>query len=230
VQAWDRYAYVNNDPINATDPTGHWAFNFNLSGLVNAAIATNPFGFTSGDVSNFLDTTATVLDTVDLGIDSAIAVGDVVSGAIGGIVGAGIAVPEGGAPAVVTGPAGALLGVGLFELNPVVRLATAAGNGLASLSTLATATSDVITGDTNVAGSLSVSESSVQISQSSSIGRDTLTSGGLSLLGWASPIGVTSALLQTAAVANDIGLVYQGPLAVVPKSIPITNYDIKIEY
>jgi pyocin large subunit-like protein len=23
-QAWDRYAYINNNPVNGTDPTGHW--------------------------------------------------------------------------------------------------------------------------------------------------------------------------------------------------------------
>jgi RHS repeat-associated protein len=230
VQAWDRYAYSNNNPINRLDPTGHWSFTigYNLSTLTNSML--NLSGVSGKKAANTLDNIATAVDTAALAIDSAIAAGDIASAAIGATAGACSALPEGGTPAVVTGPAGALLGAGLFEISLEVRMGLTAANGLASISTGLTALSDLITGDTNDIRTLTLSESGFQYNHDTMVGRDTLTSATLSGLGWVSPIGVTSAPLQAAALLNDLELLYIGPLEDVPRSIPIRKQKINIDW
>ena len=223
VQAWDRYAYVSNSPIGIIDPTGHWGLSFNLSNFVNSVL--NSVGVNSTNVVNGLNTASTILDVVGLVIDTAIATGDVVSAVNGAFTGGFASIPEAGAPSVVTVPAGAAVAMGAFELNPVTRGAMNAGNILASASTLLTAASDVIAGETNVA--LSLGDNG--FSYASSIGRDTFTSGVSCLAGWFSPIGLISAPLAAIPVANDFGLLYTGPLSIVPQSIPIISIDIGME-
>jgi RHS repeat-associated protein len=68
VQAWDRFAYVNNSPTNKVDPSGHWGFNFNLSSIVNSVITS--VGMNSTDLVNGLNTVSTILDVAGLVIDS----------------------------------------------------------------------------------------------------------------------------------------------------------------
>jgi len=46
VQAWDRYAYVNNDPVNANDPSGHF-INFIIGAVVGAAIGAGSYAIGS---------------------------------------------------------------------------------------------------------------------------------------------------------------------------------------
>jgi hypothetical protein len=156
---------------------------------------------------------------------TAIATGDVVSAVYGAFTGGYASIPEAGAPSVVTVPAGAAVYMGAFELNPVTRGAMNAGNILATASTLLTAASDVITGETNVA--ISLGENG--FSYTSSIGRDTLTSSAFCLAGWFSPIGLTSAPLAAVPVANDFGILYTGPFSVIPQSIQMISIDIGME-
>ena len=56
VQAWDRYAYVNNDPINATDPTGHFLapvlIGAGVGALISGAVNIVEQVRTTGQVSN----------------------------------------------------------------------------------------------------------------------------------------------------------------------------------
>jgi RHS repeat-associated protein len=239
VQAWDRYAYANNNPVSYTDPTGHNIdpFYFNLSSFINSAINVLSLGNLSGeDVTHALDSTSTALDGVALAIDSAVATGDIVAGTIGYTAGAGVGALGGGVPTVVTGPAGALVGIGLFELNPLVRGAQFTGNALATISTGLTAISDVVSGETNYEVGLSISETSFEYNSYFVIGRDTVTSTALTGAGWASPIGLTSVPLQGAAFLNDIGMLYSLPIPIIDKlpkppiSIPVSSKKIKINW
>ena len=50
---------------------------------------------------------------------------------------------------MVNGPFGASVGMGLFELNPLVRGSMTIGNFLATVSTAFTAVSDIVSGETN---------------------------------------------------------------------------------
>jgi hypothetical protein len=99
------------------------------------------------------------------------------------------------------------------------------GNVLSSLSTGLTAASDVIAGETNVVASISENG----ISYSSSIGRDTYTSGISCFAGWISPIGLTSAHLAAIPFANDLGILYTGPLSEIPQSVPILDINTETE-
>ncbi|MBV6397144.1 MAG: hypothetical protein HFACDABA_02749 [Anaerolineales bacterium] len=225
-QAWDRYAFVNNNPVRYTDPTGHWAFD--LSAGLNSLISA--VGFSPTSVANGLDTAATLLDIGGAAISGAIAAADAVAAVMGFTVGAGASIPGGGTPAVVTGPAGAGLGIAFVEMNPAVRIAATVSDAMGWASTSLTAISDVITGDTNVAGSISSSSDGLQIELNSSIGRDTLTSGVLSYMGTIAPIGLMDFPCDAVGLLDDFGFLYQGPLAGVPESIPLIDEEIEVEY
>ncbi|GIK10819.1 MAG TPA: hypothetical protein PKC99_18865 [Anaerolineales bacterium] len=106
-----------------------------------------------------------------------------------------------------------------IERIEVVKGAEIAGNVLSMLSSRATLLSDVISGETNVSGSLSVSSTGIDFNHTMAIGRDTLTSYSLTTMGWLSPIGLTSVPPATAAVLNDFDLLYIGPFSAVPKYI-----------
>jgi hypothetical protein len=221
--AFDRYHYSRNSPINFNDPTGHWGISFNLSNLVNSAL--NSLGLNSNNVVNGLSTASTILDGAGLAIDTVIAAGDIISGVGGALTGGFASIPEAGAPSVVTVPAGAAVSMGAFELNPLTRGALMLGNGLATLSTVFTAASDVIAGESNVVASLSENG----FSYNSSIGRDTFTSGVSCVAGWISPIGLTSAPIAAIPFANDLGILYTGPLSGIPQSIPLLEIDIEMK-
>jgi RHS repeat-associated protein len=210
-QAWDRYGFVNNNPVRYNDPTGHcifgctFSFSWNLSATVNAGL--NSIGINGGDAIKFLDTTSKVLDIVNLAIDVVAAVGDVVSAA-----------------------AGSLLGLGLFEANPIVKGAETVGNALSTISLVATEWSDVISGETNSTGSLNVSDEGIDFNLDVNLGRDTYTSGLTTATGWLSPIGAIGVFPAAAAALNDFGLLYIGSLSNVPKSIPVIDINEDCNY
>jgi RHS repeat-associated protein len=228
VQAWDRYAGMNNNPVVHIDPSGHWSITigYNVSSFTN--ILFDLIGISGSDVVNNLDTIATLFDTAALAIDSSIAAGDIASAAIGATAGAGFALPEGGAPAVFTGPTGALIGMGLFEITPEVRIGIVTGNIIASASTALTTLSDIISGETNDVRAITLSDNGLEYFHFTVVGRDTLTSGILSTAGWMSPIGLTSAPLQGAALLNDLDKLYIGPLSKLPKRFVFRQQWVKV--
>jgi pyocin large subunit-like protein len=61
VQAWDRYAYVNNNPVRYNDPSGHW---------VETAFDVVSLGFTINDIRNegftFWNTVSLVTDVASI--------------------------------------------------------------------------------------------------------------------------------------------------------------------
>jgi hypothetical protein len=215
-------SFVRGTPVKYTDPTGHWGIS--LSGILNSAISF--FGGNSESVVNTLDTISTYADAIGAGIDTLIAAGDVASAAVGALTGVSASIPTGGTTSQTTVPAGALVAMGAFELNPLTRGALLAGNILATASTILTGISDAITGDTDITYSLDENG----YSYSSSIGRDTVTSVSTCLLGWVSPIGLSSAPIAYVPLANDLGLLDDEPFSILPESIPIFNLNIGQQY
>jgi len=95
-QAWDRFAYVKNNPVNATDPSGHFAWIPALAaagGIIGAAT----YGITtaiSGRSFNW----------VDLGVSVA------VGAAGGGLIGTGVGAASGVAMLATIGAGSSILG------------------------------------------------------------------------------------------------------------------------
>jgi RHS repeat-associated protein len=234
-QAWDRYAFVNNNPVRYNDPTGHWGFD--LSATVNSAInwglsGVNTLlgtGFTSADVARGCDTLATVLDVGAAAISTSLAFGEATAAGVGFTSGAASGFVLGGAP--ITGFAGAGLGVAMFDLSPEVMAAGKLADELGWTSTRLTALSDVITGDTNISGSVSGSGSSANITLNASIGRDTASSAYLSYLGSMAPLQFIDAGIDWVGLGFDAGYAWNiWPLSEVPESIPLVDVDAEIGY
>ena len=195
--------------------------------MVNAGL--DGIGLSGLGVASAFDNIAKGLDITGAVIDSAVTVGEAGAALTGIAAGGFISLPTAGVGGVVTEPIGAATMLGLYELNPVVRGAILVGNGLATLSTALTASSDVISGETNTAGTLSLSGNELYIENNTTIGRDTVTSAFLTGAGWISPLGVTSAPLAWAAVANDFDVLYIGPFSEIPKALPVTNFKAKVK-
>jgi len=93
------------------------------------------------------------------------------------------------------------------------------------------ALSDIITGDTNITGTISVSNGSMHITQSLSVGRDTVSTLFLSALGQMASLGIVDAPIDFVGLAFDAGLPWKKwPLSEVPESIPLIKTDFKIAY
>jgi RHS repeat-associated protein len=207
-QALNRYSYGLNNPINSTDPTGHWGLstNWSLSGFYNNiwGMAGNMIEIQNlnGKMPAILDNLATACDTLALAIDAAVAVADITAAVIGGTSGVVIAGAAAGPEATpITGPGGAAIGAILTDL--ALKPLTIAANILATVSTVATAESDLFTGENNFIGSLKIGSSGMSLDTDIYIGRDTYTSGYLTTLGWAIPYGGLSMPVQGVALAND---------------------------
>jgi hypothetical protein len=171
------------------------------------------------------------LDIGAAAISNSIAFADGVAAGVGAFKGAAPGIVLGGEVAILTGFAGAGLGIVTVETNPGVILAGKIADRLGWASTGLTAVSDVITGDTNVTGSVSVSGGSINITQSSSIGRDTLASGFLSLAGQMAPVGLIDAPIDNVGLLFDFGVPWNlWPLTEIPESIPLTNVDVELDY
>jgi len=201
-QAWDRYAYVNNNPVRYNDPTGHSVTQGDGGG---PNTCTNPDYCENGKPKppegeddpitdfilslplsdEFYSNVATGLDIAAWAVD-AYAVGVVI---YGGVAGAGIAAPfvAVGVPEVpvVTGAAGAAIAE--LAVQPLLN----ASNMLATFSTAATVIAETKTGVTNI--------------DQGKYSTTVLNSAALTAVGWANKEAFISITIQTVAVTNDFG-------------------------
>ena len=152
---------MENNPLRYTDPSGHrvddggyegahWDRCEHFSLHKTIAWVLGLTGLENNDLEKGMDWLSSGLDGMGLLIDSLVAMGDVTAATIGASAGVVISAPGGETTVVVTGPAGAAIGVGLFELNPGVRCAAGIGNALASFATGATIVSDLSSGQTDL--------------------------------------------------------------------------------
>ena len=155
-QAFDRYAYVLNNPLRYTDPSGHRNCEedgYNCPGDQTTMTST-PTPNDNGPITNFLQSlpgSAEDWNTLSKGLDIlALTLDTYASGVVtyGGIAGAGVAAPfiAGGAPEVpvVTGLAGA--SIAELSAQPLLRF----DNLLASASMVSTIIADTKSGTTNI--------------------------------------------------------------------------------
>ena len=222
--AWDRYAYSYGNPVKYIDPDGHWPCSFSSSGF-SCSVSTFGLGQTidrAGEklfgVKNASDVLSSAMSIIGLGLDiaagavdfaaSAIVTTGIVVGATGGAV---ITLPGGGT-AVVTGAAGASVGWATAELG--VKPLILAGNALASLATLATVSSELISGDTGFESALGISAEGVEMSSQVAIGSASQVSTWATTAGWISPLAYPSLGIQTVAILGDLGVVSPPPISI----------------
>ncbi|HXF84636.1 MAG TPA: RHS repeat-associated core domain-containing protein [Anaerolineales bacterium] len=220
-QTWNRYAYSLNNPINYADPSGHWPCSLTSSGFsctvstFGIGPALDQIGKRLG-VENASQIVSEAVSTMSLGFDIAAEVVDFAASAIvttgiivGATAGAAITLP-GGETAVVTGVAGASVGWATTELG--VKPLILAGNALASLATLATVSSELISGDTGFEATLGISAEGVKMSSQVVIGSASQVSILATTAGWISPLAYPSLGMQTVAIMGDLGVISPPPI------------------
>jgi hypothetical protein len=208
VQGYDRYAYVNNNPINATDPTGHRNCEEDGYGCYvdnTVTIGPNPNPSKSFDTKELfnqllpnlspadLRNAAANADNVALGIDTGAEAGSVV-GTVGGAILGDLLIPGGG---TLGGAAAGYVMAQTFDKVPSL-----ASNLVSSVATSASILADLKTGETGISGTLNTSDGfnlDANIHESS----NSQISYTLTALGWTSPVSETSLLIQKVAVLND---------------------------
>jgi hypothetical protein len=157
-QAWDRYAYVNNNPAKFVDPTGHmldqgggassmgddWWKQRQEKLEKNNTTIKSPNKTTDQSVANSLsylalsfDATATVLSDVEVGVVDIVGGGAIVAGCTAGPEGCG---------------AGVAFAAGLDVAVPLYSPVGTAENIFGVLSFAATVGADVFKGNTSLTG------------------------------------------------------------------------------
>jgi RHS repeat-associated protein len=219
VQAWDRFAYVNNNPVKYTDPSGHWpeidweintqemAQNFTNWVLQTTGLSSQ--GVTTSDIANILSSASTILD-VAAGVADVMAVGVVAAVTI---IGAPMAGPE------ISYPAGEL------AAKPLLLM----GNILATEATLCAAGSELLKGDLGLEMTIQADSSNLDIHGELSIGTGTAIGAITTGIGWIPGVPSWGSLgLQSIAIANDFGVGQSlGLLNGTSLKIPINSSTIK---
>jgi hypothetical protein len=225
-QAWNRYSYVMNRPVNFNDPTGHAMDDGDDGGCYPCTQLPDPipdpdddddnnptqpdddivYTFDTDDLVEKLPFTveqwtegAKVLNEIALAYDTILGIYVL---AWTGIGLAGGLTFEGNP---VTGAVGAAAGYIIGEGTVAGSNALFPGNIIASLSTTAGLVADMKSGNTSIDGSLSISSHSINLSASGEISSGALRSVVLTGIGWGANIVTLSLPLQAASVANDRG-------------------------
>jgi len=105
----------------------------------------------------------------------------------------------------VTGLAGAAAGFIIGEGSVFMSGALFPGNIIASAATVAGSIADAKSGNTSIAGQLSISQNGINLTANGQVASTTVISTALSAVGWPANIVSISLPLQLAAVENDRG-------------------------
>jgi hypothetical protein len=219
----NRWIYGFSNPVNYTDPSGHVSCSFINSGF-SCIISTSDIGSTidrigeqfgienfSQIASEATSTAGLILDTTAEAVDFAASAIVTTGIAFGATSGAVIALPGGGT-ALVTGGTGASVGWAMTEIG--VRPLIMTGNILASFATLATMSSELISGETSFEAILSIDSGGFDLCGHLVIGSASQVSILATAAGWIVSLSYLSLGIQTMAVLGDLGVISPKPIVI----------------
>jgi hypothetical protein len=157
------------------------------------------------NIASIADGASAFLDGGALAIDTSIVALEVTAAVIGGE--SGVAACPLCSP--ITGPVGSILGFEIVDVATKPLLGTA--NAMAGASTLATATSDLLTGESSIEIYAHGNARGAYANIDGYVGQDTYISTALTVAGSIAPNAPASIPFQAGSVANDLGLFHQGP-------------------